>query len=373
VRSVTSVFRIGLFLVSLVAASARELAAQPLAALDPAVLEDVEAAFSRIETRGTHATACSNGLIPKPTYRAAITNFLFGLRNHFQGIQRVGPDYLALSGSNKGRSDLFIIRTTDESGQSPCHGAVVAKIVVEDVLWHAGGLSVLGPTLAVPIHGGSPRMGKVVFYDVSTPEQPRRLPIEIARPGRKASAAALTQLANGRFLVAVLAQFDGLPLRVDFYLSQSTRLADGFAPELVMWPASDVGARTSQDRSFSHFQTINFVRQADGRLYLVGFHNSVGPQAILPGRDYADLYEIVFPDELTKAANPVLAKPAVVKVANRKLQCRDGYCNLDAAAGLFVDPATHSMSVYATSGWLDSDRIKMTVYPSRSGKSANAD
>ena len=76
---------------------------------------------------------------------------------------------------------------------------------------------------------------------------------------------------------------------------------------------------------------------------------------------------------MTERANPVLAKPTILKVANRKLECKDGFCNLDAAAGLFVDPATQSLSVYATSGWLDRDRIKMTIYSSRSGKSANAE
>ena len=75
------------------------------------VLDDVEAAFSRIETRGAHVTACTNGLIPKPQYRTTLTNFLFGLRNHFQGIQRLPqPGYLAISGSNQERSDLFIVR-----------------------------------------------------------------------------------------------------------------------------------------------------------------------------------------------------------------------------------------------------------------------
>ena len=240
------------------------------------------------------------------------------------------------------------------------------------LLGHAGGLSMLGSILAVPMHGGSPRVAKVVFYDLAEPESPRRLPVEIARPGRKASATALTRLPNGHYLVAVLAAFDGLPLRLDFYLSRSTVLDDGFLPEPVTWRVSGVAARPGQDRTFNHFQSINFIRQADGRLYLVGFHNRVGPHTILPGRDYADLYEVLFPRAMTEGADPILEMPTVTKVANRMLRCTDGFCSLDAAAGLFVDPVTKAMSVYATPGWLDGDTVKVTVYPSGSGKSFNA-
>ena len=68
----------------------------------------------------------------------------------------------------------------------------------------------------------------------------------------------------------------------------------------------------------------------------------------------------------------MLEMPAVTKVANRMFRCTDGFCSLDAAAGLFIDPVTKAMSVYATPGWLDGDTVKVTVYPSGSGKSFNA-
>jgi hypothetical protein len=227
----------------------------------------------------------------------------------------------------------------------------------------------LGSILAVPLHGGSPRIAKVVFYDLAEPESPRRLSVEIVRPGRKSSATALTRLHNGHYLVAVLAAFDGLPLRVDFYLSRSTVLDEGFLQEPVTWPVSGVQARPDQDRTFNHFQSISFIRQADGRLYLVGFHNPIGPQTFLPGRDYADLYEVVFSRAMTEGGAPVPEMPAVIKVANRMFRCTDGFCSLDAAAGLFIDPVTKAMSVYATPGWLDDDKVKVTVYPSGPARS----
>ena len=122
----------------MLAASPWNAVAQQPSSTDPTVLDDVEAAFSRIETRGAHVTACDSGLIPKPQYRTTLTNFPFGLRNHFQGIQRLPdqPGYLAISGSNRTGADLFIVRLGDES--SGCDGQVVARVQLDDVIEACG-------------------------------------------------------------------------------------------------------------------------------------------------------------------------------------------------------------------------------------------
>lgn len=327
------------------------------------LVDDVERAFARIDVSGEHLTARTNGLIPKPRYRTSVRN-LFGWRNHFQGIQRLsGSSHVAISGSNRSASsaELFIVRL----GEDARPGEVVARVGLDPIMQHAGGLSIEGTILAVPLHGGTPRRAKVVFYDVADPERPRKLDVEIDRPGRKAGAVALTRVASGHFLAAVLSAYDGLPRRIDFYLSRGPVLEDGFLPAPVTWRVADVRARPDQDRTFSHFQSINFIRQSDNRLYLVGFHNGFASPSILPGRDYADLYEVVFPSATIAAVAPRLATPSIIKATHRRLQCTDGYCNLDAAAGLFVDPATRSLSVYAAPGWVDGDTVKVTVYRSR--------
>ena len=326
----------------------------------PSLIDDVVAAFGRIEVQGEHLKARANGLIPKPHYRVSIRNW-FGLLNHFQGIQRIpSTDYVVFSGSNPrgGSADLFVARMTP--GQE---GEVVRHVEADASMWHAGGLSVMNNVLVVPLHQLSPRQGKIVFFDLADPLNPRKLPVEIARPGRKAGSVAVTELQNGRLLVAVLSAFDGLPRRLDFYLSRSSSLTDGFVPEPTSWHVSDVRARPGQERSFSYFQSINFIRQSDGRLFLAGFNNSFASPAFLPGRDYADLYEVVFPPSSIGAST--LAVPLVIKVATRELTCRDGFCNMDAAAGLFVDPDSRSLFVYAMPGWLDGDTVKATVYRGR--------
>jgi len=337
------------------------LAASPADRFTTNVVDDIEEALSLLDVHGAPMTAAVNGLIPAPWYRASLRNW-FGFRNHFQGIQRVpGTDYLVMSGSNihEPMGRLLVIRLDGESATA------VESVPVDSVLWHAGGLGMSGRVLAVPIFGDSPLRSKVVFYDMSRPEEPRRLPVEITRPGEKAYAAALTRMPNGRYFAAVLADRDGIPRRIDFYLSRSTDLADGFNPEAVRWFTSEVEARDGQDRNFGDFQSVNFVRQTDGRLYLVGFHNTVPSMPFIPGRDYADLYEVLVPDAMAESDAPVLARPSLVKTASTQMYCKDGYCNMDAAAGLYVDPESRTIEVYAATGWLDDDRIKFTVYRQR--------
>jgi len=341
------------------------LALQPAGQAQPAgprTIDDVETAFARIQERGEHLTARVNGLIPQPRYRTSVRNW-FGLLNHFQGIQRLSNDYFALSGSNPRSSaaELFVVRA-GVGGD----GDVVARVELDSAMWHAGGMSILGNVLVVPLHGATPRHAKVVFYDVSNPETPVKLPVEIDRPGRKASAVASTELPNGHLLVAVLSAFDGEPRRLDLYLSKTTKLEDGFTTEPVSWRVSDVQARAGQQKAFPYFQGISFVPQSDGRWFLVGFNNSFASPSFLPGRDYADLFEVVFEENTIAANTPRLAGLTVVKIATRVLRCSDGYCNMDAAAGLFVDANTQSLNVYAAPGWLDGDTVKATVYRSAS-------
>ena len=333
---------------------------------DVAGLADVESAFARIAVDGRHLTARVDGHIPKGSYRQSLTN-LFGLHNHFQGIQRVpATDYVVVSGSNPRMSELFIVRLAAGDRVSehsiPPENGIVARIGLDPVMWHAGGLSLEGSILAVPLYGGSPRRGTIAFYDLRDPEKPEKLPVEIDRLGLKSMAVALTRLPGGLYLAAVLGGYDGLPRRIEFYLSETDRLEDGFRSPSVTLRVSDVQARPGQDRTFSHFQNANFIRQADNRLYLVGFHNKNFFQSRMFGSDHADLYEVVFPRDTIAAAAPRLVPPALVKAASRSLKCTGGYCNLDAAAGLYVDQDSQSMSVYAAPGWLDGDRMKFTVY-----------
>ena len=54
-------------------------------------------------------------------------------------------------------------------------------------------------------------------------------------------------------------------------------------------------------------------------------------------------------------------KVAITKVANRHLVCADGYCNLDAGAGVYVTPEGE-LIVYGAAFWVDGDRLKLTEF-----------
>lgn len=355
-------------LVTLPAAQSAPSIRPPVPEHAQAALEHVERAFARLGGAGEFFVASAGNLIPRPAYRSSFSNG-FGYDNHFQGIQRLGAsDVLALSGADPAAStaDLFLLELVGGSAR------FVSSFTLDDQAWHAGGISEAESVLAVPFYdsGGSGRQSRVRFYDVSDPYAPRQLPVTIERSGRKAIAVALTRLVNQRWLVAVLSGRDGDPRRLDFYLSRTADLLDGFGPP-VGWPTAYVRARNGEAPSFSHFQNINFLAQTDGRLYLVGFHNTFVNLSALPGRDYADLYEVVLPASVTRAEQPAIDYPVVVKVANRRLGCRDGHCSFDAAAGAHVDPRTGLLSIYAAPGWIDGDNLKLARF-SESARAAGA-
>lgn len=342
---------------------------------EPPLLEDVEASFMRIPVLGTPLVAWFGDEVERPRYTARIDNRL-GFKNHFQSIQRLpGSNYLVVSGSDPHgpMSSLFVIRLASRSGDSafgsnlpgagppPRGDAVVIRVGVDATMWHAGGLATYGRVLVVPVYGGDPLAGRVLFYDMADPGHPVRMPVQIERPGRKAYAVAVTRLPNGHYLVAVLSDRDEMARRLDLYLSRTEELADGFGAEPVTWFADAVTARNGQDANFGDFQNISFVQQTDGRVFLVGLHNTAPSMDILPGRDYADLYELEFPDSLAQMNSSTLRPPVVTKIANRHLVCRAGYCNLDAAAGLYID-RDGRLAIYAATFWLDDNKLKLTEF-----------
>ncbi len=337
-------------------------------------VDDVEARFERIPTHGAPIRARSNGRIPPPWYTASLKNRL-GFRNHFQSVVRVpNSNYLVLSGGNQGEpmSRLFVVHLASREGQSPLgflapyggppppEDRIVSTVPLDSGMWHAGGLSLVNGVLAVPIYGGNPLHGKVLFFDLTDPERPEQLAVDIDRPGRKAYAVAMTRLPDGRHLVAVLSDRDGLPRRMDFYRSRSSDLARGFDPNPVTWRAEQVKATNGQDANFGDFQNLNFITQTDDQLFLIGLHNTAPSIDPLPGRDYADLYRVELAGSVTPADGSADA-PVITKIANKHLRCEDGGCNLDAGGSVYIDDS-EALIVYATAYWLDHGILKMTEF-----------
>ena len=321
--------------------------------------DSVENRFSEIRVFADHLSIWENGLIENYT----------GLNSHFQGIQRLkSGQYIVLSGGdiNTPSSHLFIARMGSRSEQGRYrsnllqHGIpdsqdqIVSVISIDDQMWHAGGISVMGDVLAVPLEDNN--SGKIIFYDLTNPENPVLIDHYIDRPTSKSGAVALTELTNGQFLLAAWSDSDDQEKRIDFYLSNSTDFSQGFdSSSYTTWYHTQVQAVESLEANFSDFQTINFINQFDGRLYLAGLHNTSAAAPVFNGADWVDLYTVDFPD------GDYQAVPVIKKVANRHFYCEDNHGNFDAAAGVYTD-STGSLGVYSAYFWKEDNQVKISEF-----------
>ena len=340
----------------------------PLRAPDPRVrlrldaprVPQVKAAFNRLFRRGDHLAFHDGGKIPWPRYTADTGNG-FGKDNHFQGVQRLGRGgHLVVSGGDPHRprcSHVFVVRAASRVARGPWgsnlrfrhrppeRDKIVRTIGVSRKYWHAGGVSVCGDIMALGIEGKKSSDGsRVLFYSMGDPDDPRQFAHKIIRKRKKAGAVALTRLENGFFLVAVLTG-----KTIDFYFSRTVDFFDGFSPTLVTWRTAALQVGWGGDENFGKYQTINFVTQSDGRLFLLGLHNTSPAAPVVPGRDYVDLFGVSLPRSVTRAT-PSLDTPTITKVGKRQFFCYDGQCNMDGAAGLHVTQSGE-LVVYSTFHW----------------------
>lgn len=351
-------------------------------------IKHVEAEFARISTRGEYLAAKDNKAIKRKLYTRLKDNN-GGIQNHFQGIQRLSQgQYFVVSGSDwrTPRSDLFVVKMGSRPKNGPWWSniaitrtapdtdGIVVTIELDNKLWHAGGMDVLGDIVVVPLEYSPPgsldpligfhppdfgndAASKIVFLNFKNPEKPTVLPFEIDRQREKGGAVALTKLHNNYYLLAIWSDSDDHPRRLDFYLSKSVNFIDGFQSKIWTWYADDVLAVGEQDRNFSNFQTINFVRQEDEKLYLIGLHNTSDIAPDIPGKDYADLYEVDLPSSVLKSTPKVSfdEKPRITKVGNLQVECKHRQCNFDAGAGAYIDRG--KLIIYAIYHWRTGEGI----------------
>jgi hypothetical protein len=268
-----------------------------------------------------------------------------GYRRHWQGVQRAGFGtardlFVSRSG---GRPAALIVRLDsrpDDGGRlsldstarmPPPDDRVVGRIPPDSGYDHAGGMSLTGTVLAVPMDGGN--RSQVVFYDVSIPEAPRRLAVLDHSTAREpsspdnASAVGIVRLQDQRYLLVLGVHSSKL---VEFYRSRGTSLHDpDLSFELLgVLQGLDVGG----------FQNLALLAQCDGALFLAGTHNTAVPPPS-KGRDHAHWYRL---------RDGSGAMPRLEKGGERWLRCE--HCNLAAGAGFFITPQ-RALLLYATEFW----------------------
>ena len=337
--------------------------------------------------------------------------------NHFQGIQRLraGP-YLIVSGSNIARDgditrfglpkpthwnelppahgDLLVMRVgnrptlgplgpnIDATGRPEASAVVVATVPIRlplpsgTALWHPGGLGACGDILVVPVENYSAKHGEVcsqiLFFDMSDPEKPRRLPVMIDRTGApvkdKAGGATMIRLPDGHFLVA-----SRTTTVVSFYLSRTGKLEDGFGAA----PASEVDEKNVQNihaapgLAFKRFggSSINFIRQRDGQLFIAGFsHVRPDPSQGVKEQQVVSLWQVEFP------RGDYRSRPDLTRVAERiftgDLLGENGWALFGAAAGIFVTD-DGALAIYSTPRWQVRRVGEFTIDDLRAGKSVS--
>ena len=360
--------------------------------IEPTV-PDVTEAFESLDTQGEDLAFWDGGLITWPRYTTAVLNLL-GMENHFQGVQRLHRGYyLALSGSDMltPPGEVMIIKLGSRPAAGPfgsnCDQTILpptgdklvwCRELIDTTLNHPGGMCTVGDILVVPVEGktGTQGISKVLFFDVSDPENPVMLNTLVDRTlgpqMMMAGMVAMTKLNNGRFLLAV-----GNCNYVHFYSSRTTDIADGFDTDSVpLWDSSMLQAIPGVTNFFCG-SSINFLRQSDGRLFLISFNNHTWEfSAIFPfdeERNMAYLYTVDFPDDDYSQI------PAITVVAEKEMNCSDAAtpeesftptwrfpspCDFSAAAGAYVTPEGR-LAVYSVPFYMEAGLIRMKEFWSR--------
>jgi hypothetical protein len=298
-------------------------------------------------------------------------------KNHFQGIQRRGK-YLFVSAGvaprsrNSPGSRLIVVemgsRSTKKSWSWPSYQPEqspydfrypdpkdrIVKVMTIDVnMWHAGGLQLMGTTLAVPIHGKLPRADRassqVRFYNIRSntkPKEIRALRID-DRPTKKANAVGLTTLPGGRKAAVV---WDDKTL--DFYLTTS---ATSTTWQRISRVSGESIPKFLQNK-YTQYQCLNLIRDTiSGELFLVCFRNSSPLSPIIEGRNLADIYRVALdPQNPPTDAN---AAQTIRKVKGLHFKGDDSYCSFNAGGGLYITRSGH-IFVYGTPHWLHNDNAR---------------
>jgi len=327
---------------------------------------DVAAAVNRLRTHGDPLGFHFNGFTRDLW-------FLPTVPKHWQGIQRLavngtprlvitrggGPMFaVAEMGSRGGGgSRLRSNRITPATPYPLTVPPATDKLVFEEKnlsgFDHAGGAQLSGKILAVPLESSGD--SKIRFYVVEPSGSPQPLPKMIERKGlsNEAGAVAFTKIAGGLFVVAV-GRADSE--KIDFYVSNTVDAKTTSYWYLSTWSKSSVKSKLSGDSRWGAYQSINFVSQCDGKLFLVGTHNDSKGGL---GDDWVDAYLV---DNVVTSFLPpnagekkIVKDVTLTKVAKRHLHCSFSwggagdakYCNLDAAGGVYVDPEGE-LIVYST-------------------------
>ncbi len=298
--------------------------------------------------------------------------------NHFHGIQRLRRgSHLVISGgvvTGGRRSHVFVVKVGERSVKGPWGSNLVTAAAppkkdrvigcygLDTYRWRAGGMSVLGDILAVPLEGR--QRSRVVFLHAKKPDALERFKMQIDRPNSpSAEAAALARLPDGRFLCAVWREVKGkYPGRVDFHLSKDDNFGNGFVPR----PLTCVLSSLDESDRNPKYQNINFVAEqrssGQTQLYMIGTENGSAAAPHQNGPNYADLWRVEMPGSIVPGVHGGKI-PALTHVATAEFRGLREYCNFDGGAGVHIDD-NGSLHLYSCFHWRVDNTIRLSEFAS---------
>ena len=320
-------------------------------------IDDMASAFEALPVEGTRLRIHA-GQPPFPNQQRYTQHRhnKGGNENHFQGFQRLLSHHFVISGSDWWTpcSHLFMGRVASRVGlptlgsaaleaHPPVGDALIGKVDLDETMWHAGGFSLCGHILAVPVECGpnwtfgvrgvdpppcDPERSAIYFIDVRAPAAPNRLSVSVIRDGRKATAAALLQVPDTGYLLAVLSADEGggsfRDQRIEFRWSGDAHLCTGFSAPIVY--------RIPKSLSWDNYQTINLVRETGGRVFLFA----------MTGKN-VDLFELSMPS----TGQPWV--PQLTWINGREFELQDYFAAFDAGAGIWTRDGR--LGLYSVPHW----------------------
>jgi len=311
----------------------------------------VENAFNRLR-KNPDILGFHLGDHPDPGWGAGT-----GWHQHWQGVQRLATglgQYMVVSQDDiNGWSGFAVVKmgSRNATGERFRSNRLWPHLDVEDTAPplidtiiktepitadsnHSGGIQAMGEWLVVPVEG---EPSGIYLYNLANPENPVPMGKILDVYVSTATAAALAQLQDYRFLLIVVSSSDGGGM--------------GFFISAAPWDYLNWEKIASWGPAFSpweNYQNLNLVTECEtGDLFLIAMHNNGGLEH---GEDWADLFRLrLFLNSLGPPFFDYSAE--VTKVSNLHVDCTprdEPQCNFHPAAGSYVDPHGQ-LYLYATS------------------------
>jgi PKD repeat protein len=226
---------------------------------------------------------------------------------------------------------------------------------------HPGGLQMIGDILVIalegPKEGQSLPMSKLVFFDCSEPNNPDLLDYQLDFWAHDAAAPGIVKLPepDGRFYMSLTWGDDET---VEFYRSnkKSFFLEDGTEDPNFIFELDSVITKEKleelEDIGYWRFgrtspQSLNFVKDTDDNLYLIGAANSKDTAPKINGEDTIWLWLVEgwddpnVPTELLgvhHAAKHLYSDGMSMYCSKLQVNCRME-ANFNAATGVYISPS----------------------------------